>query len=169
MKLALFRILCVFVMCGYHENSAKILHNYQRCWLIWSSSSLLRVFILYSTPHQLVWAHVLEPTDQPRVLGLNLWLSASKSYSWLDQRPSSFFFSPGLACSRRHSSVGYSHQTRQRSPSRNSDASQKYRSHPRTQKPTHIHPYIHTHTDIYIYIYIYIYTHTHECALSCHT
>ena len=36
-------------MYGYSKNSAKILHSHQRCWLIWSSSSLLRVFILDST------------------------------------------------------------------------------------------------------------------------
>ena len=52
---------------GYNENSAKILHSYQRCWLIWSSLSLLLT-------------HVLEPTDQSRASGLNFWPSASGSH-----------------------------------------------------------------------------------------
>ena len=35
-------------MYGYHKNSAKILNSHRKCWLIWSSSSLLRVFVLDS-------------------------------------------------------------------------------------------------------------------------
>ena len=46
-KLALLNIVCMYGCC---ENSAKILHNYQWCWLIWSSSSLLRVFVLDFIP-----------------------------------------------------------------------------------------------------------------------
>ena len=43
---------CMCVMCGYHENSAKILHSYQRSWLI----SLLRSWSLLC--HCLHWPHV---------------------------------------------------------------------------------------------------------------
>ena len=40
----------VSICYGLCENSAKIHHSHQKCWVIWSSSSLLRVFILDSTP-----------------------------------------------------------------------------------------------------------------------
>ena len=33
-------------MSGYHKNSMKILHSNPKCWLLWSSSSLLCVFVL---------------------------------------------------------------------------------------------------------------------------
>ena len=43
-------LLC-FLVCisyGQRENSAKVIHCYQKCWLIWLSSSLLCVLTPYS-------------------------------------------------------------------------------------------------------------------------
>ena len=57
-----FWTLCV-LMCGYHENLAKILKSNQKCWLTWSSSSLLDVLFLTVQPH------VLKSTDQPHIQG----------------------------------------------------------------------------------------------------
>ena len=72
-KLALFRILCVFFMCGYRENSAKIRHSYQECWLIWSSSSLPCTFVLNSIP--------TSDYSNPTSWALNVWLSAPDRHS----------------------------------------------------------------------------------------
>ena len=135
---------------GYHKNTSNILHSNQRCWLVWSSSSLLCIF-------------VIEPTDQPPRPGpefLTLCfslLTASESHSWLI---AFFVLSSGLAGFRGHSTLcGIRAKIDKGRSSRHSGAVSKMpeiRSpfwppiHQHTQRPTHIHPYI------YIYIYIYI-------------
>ena len=65
------------------------------------SKVLIHLVIVFTVPclrswrHtalRLLWTQVLEPTDQPRVLGLNAWLSTSESHSSLTNalRPLSF-------------------------------------------------------------------------------
>ena len=51
---------------------------------------------------QLLWTHILEPTDQHDILGLNVWLSGPEFHSWL---PMSFVLSSSLADSCRYSSL----------------------------------------------------------------
>ena len=100
-SLTLLSILCVFVMCDYHKNSVKILNSYQRCWIIWSSSS--RLMSLFLTPYHP--PTVLDPhlrTDWPAPsLGLECLTLCSIVLLLTDQHPSSFF--SGLAGFCRHS------------------------------------------------------------------
>ena len=141
-------------MCGYHENSAKILPSFQRCWLISGHClhHLMSSFRLHTT-FRLLWIHVLEPTDQPHILGLNVWLSTPESHSWLPNILLPFFWSRSL-CDLR------TKIDKERS-SRHSSTTSKIPEI--ITLPTHnIQKPIHTH--IYIYIYIYIYMNAHYCA-----
>ena len=92
-SLILLSILCVFVMCYYHKNSVKILNSYQKCWIIWSSSSLL--MSLFLTPYHP--PTVLDPhlrTDWPAPsLGLVFLILFFGVSLLTDQHPSSLFFS----------------------------------------------------------------------------
>ena len=149
-------------MCGYRENPAKIPLCYQRCWLIWSSSSLLRVFVLDSIPP----SHCSGPTSYSRLTSPVSWGWISKSLlqrltpDWLT---SFVLYSWFRRFSRIQLFVGSSCQNRQNGPSKHSDASQKcprldlFFSHPFTN--THVNLLTHTYTHIYIYIYSHIDAH----------
>ena len=80
-------VLLTFSVCmyGYCKNSVKILHSYQRCWLIWSLTSPLNVFVLDSIP----------PSDcsDPMSWALNVWFSALESHPWLTNIYCLFFWS----------------------------------------------------------------------------
>ena len=150
----------VCVMCGYRENSAKILLSYQRCWLIWSSSLFLT---LYRLPTALD-RHLRNDWPVPR-LGLVLSDSLLRSPTPNRQRPSSFL-PPILPVSQVHVaqlfvwSLLHNRQTKETSQTlwRRSKIL-KIRSllvlpiHEHTHRPTHIHPYV------YVYIYAYIHEH----------
>ena len=62
--------------------SSHILHSYQKFWLI--SGHRLHYSVSSSWLHttlKWLWTHILEPSDQPRVLDLNLRLSTWESHS----------------------------------------------------------------------------------------
>ena len=59
-----------------------------------------------------LWTHVLEPTDQLCVMGLNIWLSTSKNHSWLSNVLRTCFWSRRFT--RAQLFVWSSRQNRQR-------------------------------------------------------
>ena len=125
-----------------------ITHNYQRCWLIWSSSSLL-------------WTHFLEPTlCSVSWAWLFYYLLRSLIPKWL----TFFVLSSGIAGFRGHGSVCDLCAKIDKGILKHSGTSLKtFRIISLATHNTE------THTHIHIYIYIYIYIHTHEYPLSCHT
>ena len=141
-KLAFLAFLYVF-MCGYHEISTKILHSYQKCWLLWSSSQLLHVFVP-DFPTLCFGVSLLT-----ECFGVSL-LTECFGVSFLtDWRPSSFFSilqvfaGTALWSSRQYRSSGHS-----------ATASEMLEIRSPLLPPIHEHTSTHTYTSIYIYIHI---------------
>ena len=150
-------------MCAYRENLAKILYSYQRCWLIWSSSSLLRTFVLDS----------ITPTDCPRLMyksrltsprpRIEISDSLLRNLTPNSQRPS--FFLP-VSQFQGQLSVWSSRQDRQTKEISHTFWcwSKILKIRPFNWSPIHEH----SQKPTYTHTYIYIHTHTHEYPLLCH-
>ena len=151
------RHFLIFFECtyGYRDNSAKILHSYQRYWLI-SSHRLHRSLSSFLIPNSDCSGYL---TLCSRVSLLTDWFGVSLLIDFI--LPPLF----RLVGFRRHSSLCCLRAKIDKGISRHSGAASKMlkmippATH-NTQRPTHTATYIHP----YIYIYIYIYTHTHYCA-----
>ena len=162
-------------MDGYHENLAKILHRYQRCWFISGhyshrSTSCFRPhcsesFFLTARLNILASTHCPcpgfeSPVPSPRSECLTLY------YRGLTPDSQSFVLSSSLTGSHRQSSLcDLRTKIDEGVPLDNMTLvkNSEYKilslvTLPRT------HSKIHTHVSIYIYIYIYINMNAYYCA-----
>ena len=175
-----YNILCAFT-CGYHGNPAKILHSYQKCWIIifiaqclisdWPSSSLILCCLLTpwnsSLPVSLSWLlRVFFWTARFSVLASTVWLSYSRSPTpnW-----QTYFvnFAPYFQSHRftqAHLFMWSLHQKRQRMTFQTIWSCSKmlkikflpwppiHEHIERPPGPTHTHVYTHTHTHTHIIV-----------------
>ena len=78
-KLTLLSILCMFMTIARTQRKSYTVTKDVVSSVIVFTARCLRTW--FNTDHWLLWTHVLEPTYQLLVLGLNLWLSAPESNS----------------------------------------------------------------------------------------
>ena len=104
-NLALFRILHVFVICDYHENSVKIRHGYQKCRLISGHCLHSSVSFFLTAKLSILALTALNPClradCQLHILGLNVWLLWFSLLTW----PIFLVLSSSLAGSHGHNSL----------------------------------------------------------------